>query len=102
MPDLQHDDDQDRTDIGHGHAISWYTRGPDETRVGVLIWHRALDTGDDATEHAGGVYFDVPESVGLTGARWQLVSLDPLHIEPSVLCSCGDHGFIRDGHWIPA
>jgi hypothetical protein len=31
-----------------------------------------------------------------------LVSEDPLHIEPSLLCpdpACGLHGFIRDGKW---
>lgn len=33
---------------------------------------------------------------------WELVSLDPLHLEPSLLCRvCGDHGFIRDGKWAP-
>jgi hypothetical protein len=92
----------DRFDIGHGHAISWYTRGPDDVRVGALIWHRALDNDDFVTDHAGGIYFDVPEAEGLTGARWTLHSLDPLHVEPSILCECGDHGFIRDGRWVPA
>lgn len=30
----------------------------------------------------------------------QLVSEEPLHVEPSILCGqCGDHGFIRDGRW---
>lgn len=34
---------------------------------------------------------------------WTLVSLEPLHLEPSLLCrACGDHGFIRDGKWVPA
>lgn len=23
-------------------------------------------------------------------------------LEPSVLCSCGDHGFVRGGRWVPA
>jgi len=31
---------------------------------------------------------------------WTLVLLDPLHIEPSLLCRvCGDHGFVRNGRW---
>jgi hypothetical protein len=35
--------------------------------------------------------------------HWQLVSEDPLHLEPSLLCrACGDHGFVRDGKWVPA
>lgn len=36
----------------------------------------------------------------------RLVSEDPIHIEPSLLCLpgdlCGLHGFIRDGRWVPA
>jgi hypothetical protein len=33
----------------------------------------------------------------------QIVSEDPLHVEPSLLCSdCGTHGFVRDGHWVRA
>lgn len=32
-----------------------------------------------------------------------IVSTDPFHLEPSVLCmSCGTHGFIRDGVWVDA
>lgn len=30
---------------------------------------------------------------------WELVSLDPIHVEPSLLCGCGSHGFIRHGAW---
>jgi hypothetical protein len=37
------------------------------------------------------------------GPTWRLVSLDPLHLEPSLLCRvCGSHGFIRGGKWVPA
>ncbi len=33
----------------------------------------------------------------------QILSTDPLHIEPSILCtSCGIHGWVRDGRWVPA
>lgn len=34
-----------------------------------------------------------------------IVSEDPLTISPSLLCpdpSCGFHGYIRDGKWVPA
>lgn len=34
---------------------------------------------------------------------WDVHSLDPLHLEPSLLCRlCGSHGFIRAGVWVPA
>lgn len=42
-----------------------------------------------------------------TGAPhgWQLVSPEPLHIEPSVLCTPPEgretHGHFRDGVWVP-
>lgn len=34
---------------------------------------------------------------------WDVISEDPLTLSPSVLCrSCGFHGFIRGGKWMPA
>ena len=34
---------------------------------------------------------------------WTLVSAEPLHLEPSLLCgACGHHGFVRAGQWVPA
>lgn len=34
---------------------------------------------------------------------WEVQSLEPLTISPSVLClSCNHHGFIRGGKWISA
>jgi hypothetical protein len=30
----------------------------------------------------------------------QLVSLDPLHLEPSLILPCGVHGWIRGGAWV--
>jgi hypothetical protein len=59
----------------------------------------------------GAVLFDLP---GLADSfpkqpRWELKSLDPLHIEPSVQCYrydektkqlvAAEHGFIRGGRW---
>lgn len=50
----------------------------------------------------GGITLDVPAAEGLSGARWQVQSMAPLTVSPSLLCQCGDHGFIRDGKWVPA
>jgi hypothetical protein len=41
---------------------------------------------------------------------WDVVSLEPLTLSPSLLCryrwqqgpECGDHGFIREGKWVSA
>ncbi len=41
-----------------------------------------------------------------SGTRHRLANDDPEHltVEPSVVCpsGCGDHGFVRDGRWVPA
>ena len=41
-----------------------------------------------------------------SGPTWELKSLDPLHVEPSILTTCHvhsqHHGFIRNGVWVPA
>lgn len=39
-----------------------------------------------------------------SGRRHRVESRDPLTLAPSILCAqgCGFHGFVRDGHWVPA
>lgn len=39
-----------------------------------------------------------------TASAHRVVSLDPLHLEPSIgwMNCCGRHGFIRGGKWEPA
>lgn len=49
-----------------------------------------------------------PHGVGwidvTSGTKHKIVSLEPLTITASILCSqgCGFHGFITDGHWVSA
>jgi hypothetical protein len=82
--------------------------------AGGQVWHPAVPGSecrrvfhpDDepllASHGVGGVTFDLPEMAG-DGARWTLVSADPLTLAPSILCrGCGDHGFIREGRWVRA
>jgi len=99
-------------DIGSDHWVkftSWHpdrelnphlAQYPDVPKWGLIMRHRKPDGG----KCMGGVTFDgevqralVPES-----ARWQVISLEPetLEIAPSLLCHCGDHGFIRNGRWV--
>lgn len=33
---------------------------------------------------------------------WTVESWEPLTCSPSLLCHCGDHGFIRGGKWVRA
>jgi len=37
-----------------------------------------------------------------TITTWELLSKDPLTLSPSLLCGCGDHGFIQNGKWVKA
>lgn len=70
---------------------------PDEPRAVGIIDH-LNPSGEPCS---GGVTFDTPtmRQVRPETALWQVESWDPLTISPSVLCSCGDHGFIRNGRW---
>jgi uncharacterized protein DUF6527 len=105
-----------RLDLGDDHRLRYVGWAPDRDinpqydgfvdveRFGAIIEHRA----PDGSECSGMVTFDLPEvqAVLATESRprpvWQVQSWDPLTISPSVLCSCGDHGFIREGRWVRA
>jgi hypothetical protein len=101
-------------DIGHDHAYSLYgAHGGDGTTIGALVKHPLHDDDEQCRwrgECVGSILFRLPEAEphavyqtedGNTGrrAQWDLLSLDPFHVEPSLACHCGDHGFIRGGLW---
>jgi hypothetical protein len=78
------------------HVAMW----PDVERWGMLIFHR-----NPAGERcAGMVTFagDVQRQVAPDATTWDVDAWEPLTIRPSVLCSCGDHGFVSQGVWVPA
>lgn len=105
-------------DLGEGFSYSFFSWRPDRNlnpqyvdipdveKAGILLYKdgRAI----------GGPWFDTPEvrAIPWSGKRnlWQLVSLDPLHIEPSIQTykyESGEHipeyhGFIRGGRWVNA
>ena len=103
----------DSIDIGHGHTIrftQWapnrelnpqYADLPDVDPWGLLVDHAKPGGGPC---DGGAVTFDsaVARQVDPARPKWTIESLDPLTISPSLLCQCGDHGFIRDGRWVPA
>jgi hypothetical protein len=90
-------------DLGSDVMIVFQTReASGDVKVGFIETHPTPDGRGCQAQ----VIFDIPEAAGITGPKWTLVSLDPLHIEPSVLCGtssgiggCGHHGFIRNGRW---
>ena len=102
-----------KIDLGHGHTLTFacwspdrelnpqYEGLPDVERYSALIEH----TAPDGTPCAGAVTFagEVQARIEPNRPVWSVQSWEPLTLSPSVLCRrCGDHGFIREGKWVPA
>lgn len=105
-------------DLGDGHWLEYVGWHPDRDtpsnaerfsgiadieRCGATVYH--LSTKTESGMCAGFVHFDTPELARVftnPHSRWQVISWEPLTLSPSILCSCGDHGFIRDGRWVRA
>jgi hypothetical protein len=103
-------------DIGGGVYFRWLQFSPDRDlnphlahladnpRTGIIVGHVHPDGGICE----GAVLFDTPENRREEGRPlWQVESLEPLTISPSILYStekggCGLHGFIREGRWAGA
>lgn len=93
--------------LGPGRS-AFPTDFPENENLGELSGQLA---GFRVTHPRGGVEGE-PECAGGSGSwiptnadaeAWTLVSREPLHLEPSLLCrACGDHGWIRGGKWVPA
>jgi hypothetical protein len=76
------------------------------------IYYAWIDnTADPTFWHWCTALEDVPEDRKVFAGCWvaagtqhhELVSREPLHLEPSLLWRCcGLHGFVRNGTWIPA
>jgi hypothetical protein len=85
------------TDIGHGVRIFAANYGGQV--VGITEEH----DGKDGLRCSGYVRFRLPVNDLTTRPSWAVESEDPLTLSPSVLCTtCGHHGFIREGKWVPA
>lgn len=96
-----------RVDLGHGHWLEFTAHYGDDSgqRCGAIVYHPIKP--DDQTcawrNLCGGyISFDIPANAGETRAKWQVVQMEPLTLSPSLACHCGDHGFIREGRWVPA
>lgn len=90
-------------DLGEGVFFQPTTAAWADGRcVGGIVWH-TLESGVIC---GGAITFEHgPNENEREQARpmWNVVSLDPLTLTPSVLDQqCGLHGFIADGRWLPA
>ncbi len=116
-------------DLGGGHTFTWLVgdpathptedarllrwRGQEETLVGIIEWHPDGGEGEHRDIAAagdgmcGGAVMFVRSTSEAGRPLWTIVSLDPLDLQPSILCSpskggCGSHGWIRGGRWVGA
>jgi hypothetical protein len=95
-------------DLGSG-VFGWWTSydarmpGKEPLRAGLIYCH---PDAADAPEREGDacygtVLFRLPELEYAFPGRptWEVVQWEPLTLSPSLRCSCGHHGFIREGRW---
>lgn len=77
-----------------------YKGTPDIPRCGGIISHLKRD----GTLCEGSIWWDLAEvrQLFVDHDYWTVQCWDPLTCNPSFLCHCGDHGFIRDGKWVRA
>lgn len=81
--------------VDAGHGISFW------------VWreHNTLYYRHDCPmigPNPSAIPLDVPENAHVPPeGKWQVESLDPVTISPSLLCQCGLHGFIRNSQWEP-
>ena len=100
-----------KIDIGRNHSIqfvSWapdrqlnpqFAGIPDDARAGAKVYHPNLK--NPAEECVS--YIGLNPALNTDHATWTVEGWEPLTISPSLLCTvCGDHGFIRQGKWVPA
>jgi hypothetical protein len=97
-----------KIDLGDGHYLEPVTgrgHGEDspfpvtlENCVGVIETHQQPDGQGECSGYVrfrGRGSEDQPQ--------WDVLSVEPLTLSPSILCrTCGAHGFVREGKWVPA
>lgn len=110
MPDVK----RECLDLGLSHLL-WFTSwDPDldlnpqyagldlqlPAIVGAIMSHRK----QDGAWCDGSIHFDFPIARKYFGDHsfWTVDCWDPLSLSPSLLCHCGDHGYIKEGIWVPA
>lgn len=83
----------------HGWPHRQWGDGRDMVIQGIQVNHRTAD-GNTCGGHVNFARPLSPSDREQNWMIWDVQSLEPLTISPSVLCSCGEHGFIREGRWV--
>lgn len=98
-------------DLGHGHILRWlawrpdrelnpqYRDLPDVEHYGAIIAH--VLPGGGQCEGVITFSSEVQQRIEPGRPVWNVTSWEPLTCHPSLLCHCGDHGFIQQGRWVP-
>lgn len=99
-------------DLGGGVSAEWWTFVNDADVygpgiVGGIVEHHQCKTADgEPYDGMGSVPIDPRVLIG--SPHWtieagEVGSFEGLTLTPSILCrNCGNHGWIRDGRWVPA
>lgn len=85
-------------DLGQGHSVAWVWREEASREHGI-------PAGLIERHGSCRLYVTWAPSDGCDDGEtvFRLVSLQPLHVEPAVVCPlCGATGAIRDGKWVPS
>lgn len=91
---------EDEHDLGEGRSFVWLVDA--YGKAFGIVEHHPAPGGQEGAYCGGYVAWRVPADEGAI-PRHKLITEDPLHIEPSLLCrTCGHHGWIRDGRWLDA
>lgn len=95
----------DPFELGHGHIGTYISAQPNPDRpeierYGMLLKHST----PEGNACMGTVVFasDTAREAEPGKDVWEVESWVPLTLSPSILCSCGDHGWVKEGRWIPA
>lgn len=90
-------------DLGSGHTLTFVGLygHPEVERYGARVAHAR----SDGTPCVCYITFAslLADEHDAVRPKWQVHEWEPLTLSPSLLCNrCGDHGFIREGRWVPA
>jgi hypothetical protein len=102
---------EDEFDLGDGCSFTWLMHGdyrerPDDHELIGLIEHHPKPSPEAPGLYCGG--YVAWKATDAAQPRHRLVAggigdEEHLAVSPSLLCrTCGHHGFIREGRWVPA
>lgn len=100
---------KNKIDLGNNHSYSFYSWAPDRelnpqyegipdvSKAGLIINHLT----SEGRQCSGAVLFEgeIQQKLFPERDKWKVENWNPLTLSPSILCSCGDHGYIREGRW---